>query len=193
MYEPSFWKRLRELGSRSLILSWDTLAGVVTFFLVFLYTEGGLSAGEAGGLLTAFAAVAASIFAIVLTGFTIITSFTDRFFLYAWKEVGEFDNIVTTFQYNLLLPIIVILGSIAMLLAYHPVVMLVLIAFLIYMLFSLMDLVFLISRYSLQRAELVKQLMDKLNEENSIQHGERLSDRELVAVREKLRELEREN
>jgi hypothetical protein len=173
-------------------LSRDTLAGVVAFFLIYIYTGGGLSIGESSGLLTAFAAVAASIFAIVLTGFTIITSFTDRFFLYAWKEVGEFDNIVTTFQYNLLLPIILILGSVTLMVAYHSVAMMILIAFFVYMLFSLIDLVFLISRYSLQRAELVKQMMDKLAEENPIKQEERLSDRELLEIREKLREIEEE-
>jgi len=195
LYEPSFLKRLVGLGAQRLILSWDTLAGVVAFFAVFIMMDGGVSESVATGLLSSFAVVSATLFAIVLTGFTIITSFTDRLFLYAWQDVGEFENIITTFQYNLVLPIAVLLFTMTLQVVYNPLAMIFLIALFVYMLFSLLDLVGLISSYALQRGEFVKQLVEKSIEHEDAEREEsvsQLSDEELLRVRKQLNELERQ-
>lgn len=192
-YEPSFFKRLWKLGPNRIILSYDILAGVVALSGLYIYTEGGLSEAAAESMLSSFAAVSATLFAIVLTGLTIITSFTDRLFLYAWQEVEEFENIITTFQYNLGLPVVVLLITLALQVVYHPLAMLGLIALFVYMLFSLLDLVALISRYSLQRGEFVRQLVERSLEEREVKHEEQtadLSDEELLRVRQHLAELE---
>lgn len=196
LYEPSFLRRFVGLGPRRLILSWDTLAGVIAFFAVFILMDGGIAESEAASILSSFATVSATLFAIVLTGLTIITSFTDRLFLYAWQDVGEFENIITTFQYNLTLPIAVLLATLALQVVYHPLAMIVLIAFFVYMLFSLFDLVGLISSYALQRGEFVKQLVERsLEQEESDEESpaEKLSDEELLRVRKQLDELEKQN
>lgn len=195
LYEPSFLRRFVGLGPRRLILSWDTLAGVIAFFAVFILTDGGIAESEAAGILSSFATVSATLFAIVLTGLTIITSFTDRLFLYAWQDVGEFENIITTFQYNLILPIVVLLATLALQVDYHPLAIVVLIAFFVYMMFSLFDLVGLISSYALQRGEFVKQLVERSLEQRESDEdspAERLSDEELLRVRKRLDELEKE-
>lgn len=191
-YEPSFPKRLVGLGAQRLILSWDTLAGVVSFFAVFIWTDGGIPASDAATILSSFATVSATLFAIVLTGLTIITSFTDRLFLYAWQDLGEFENIITTFQYNLVLPIVVLTSTLALQVAYHPLAIIVLIAVFVYMLFALFDLVGLVSRYALQRGEFVKQFVEQSQQQSEEDSGldERLSKEELLQIREKLDELE---
>jgi 3'-phosphoadenosine 5'-phosphosulfate sulfotransferase len=37
---------------------------------------------------------------------------TDKEFVYTWKKIGEFDNMITLFQYNLYTPLIILLFSI---------------------------------------------------------------------------------
>lgn len=161
MYQSSVIQRIRDFGIRNLILSYDTLIGIIAFFLLFISTGGGLDESVGESIITVIALVSATLFAIVLTGLTIITSFTDRYFLYAWTEVGEFEGIVTLFQYNLILPIVTLIASIVISVHYNGFFMLILAAFFIYMMFSLLDLVGFISKYALQRAEFVSQLMEK--------------------------------
>lgn len=191
MYESNLYKRLWKLGPRSFILSYDFIAAIVTFAAIYAYTGGGLPTEDASELLTSFTTVSAGLFAIVLTGFTIITSFTDRLFLYAWQEVGEYENIVTTFQYNLILPILVLLATLSLQIHYHSLGMLFLIALFVYMLFALLDLVGLISRYSLQRAEFVKQQVEADQENESANPADSMSKDDLFRIYEKLNELER--
>lgn len=192
-YESSFFWRLWQMGPERLVLSYDTLAAVLAFSGTFIYTDGGLAEDTAAGILSSFATVSATLFAIVLTGLTIITSFTDRLFLYAWQDVGEFENIVTIFQYNLVLPVVVLLFTLAMMVVYHPFALLVLIALFVYMLFALLDLVNLISRYALQRGEFVKQQVEQSLEkedEREEKPAEKLTKEELNRVQELLAELE---
>jgi cell shape-determining protein MreC len=109
------------------------------------------------------------------------------------EDVGEFENIVTTFQYNLALPVVVLLFTLVMMVVYHPLAMLVLIALFVYMLFALLDLVNLISRYALQRGEFVKQQVEQsLEKENKGEEkpDKRLTKEELNRLRELLTELE---
>ncbi|WP_276254781.1 hypothetical protein [Halomontanus rarus] len=190
MYESNLFKRLWELGLRSFILSYDFIAAVITFAVIYSYTGGGFPSENASPILTSFTSVSAGLFAIVLTGFTIITSFTDRMFLYAWKKVGEFENIVTTFQYNLILPVLVLLGALALQIQYHELGMLLLITLFVYMLFSLLDLVGLISRYALQRGEFVKQQVETEQSNQAHDPTDSMSRDDLLRIYEKLNELE---
>jgi hypothetical protein len=135
MYEAKFVSRLQSLGWRNIVLSFDTFAGVIAFSATYVLFDGAVPASEANTLLSVFTTASASLFAIVLTGLTIITSFTDKLFLYAWKEVGEFDNIITLFQFNLFLPMFVILASLLLLVSYSSIAMIFLISFFVYMLF----------------------------------------------------------
>ena len=191
MYEPSLLKRILQLGPRSLILSYDVIAAIIAFAVLYTYTDGGLPVEDASPILTSFAAVSATLFAIVLTGFAIITSFTDRMFIYAWIKVGEFENIITTFQYNLILPLVVLLVTLTLQIQYHPLGMLVLIAIFVYMLFALLDLVGLISRYSLQRGEFVKQQIEAEQSSPEPDSMSSMSRDDLIRIYDKLNELER--
>lgn len=182
MYEPSFFRRLWKLGPKNLVLSWDTFIGLITFSIIYIYTGGGFPAEEANDILITFATVAAALFAIVLTGFTIIASFTDRLYLYVWQEIGEFENIVTTFQYNLILPVVVLLGTLVLLIEYNPVAMLVMIAVFVYMLFSLLDLLGFISRYALQRGEFISQQMENINKGRNQVSSEPFTEEELKEI-----------
>lgn len=195
MYRSNLIGRLREFGFRNLFLSVDTFAGILTFFLLYIYTGGNLAETIGVGIISDIAVVSSTLFAIVLTGFTIITSFTDRYFLLAWKEVGEFGGIVTLFQYNLILPVIVLIASMALLIHYNGLAMILLLSFFIYMLFSLLDLVGFISRYALQRAEFVTQLMENPNwpsDDGSETQTPRLPTERLEEINDLLSEVEDE-
>src|SRR3989344_2881509 len=111
MYEKSFLKRLINFGITKVILSWDTMIAIVVFFLVYISTNGIITQDTAKDILLPFMEISSSLFAIVLAGLAIVTSFTDKEFVYAWKEIGEFDNMITLFQYNLFIPLIILIYS----------------------------------------------------------------------------------
>ena len=188
-YEPKFIRRLWNLGPSYFIKKYDTIAGVITIFLVLLWNGGPVAPHQITGLLDVFVAVSASLFAIILTGFAIITSFTDKLFVVAWKEIGEFDNIITLFQYNLYLPLVVLSVSVVLnYFVFDGYVAVFLIGLFVYMLFSLIDLVNLIGKYSLQRGEFIKQLFESQKTANS--NDPSLSVEELEQIHESLTEFE---
>lgn len=180
-YEKRFLKRLYSLGTEGLLKSFDTFFGVLSLVTLFFIFDGRFPEENAGQILQIFATVSATLFALVLTGLTIITSFTDKLFLYAWQDVGEFENIVTTFQYNLFLPVAVLLLSLILLVQYNGMIMITLIALFVYMIFSLIDLVNLIVTYSLQRGDFVRQQIEQTVGNQTSSRPE-LSDTELVAI-----------
>lgn len=193
MYDSGFFERVSNWKPQRLLLSYDTLAGIIAFFAVHIYSGGGISEAAAVEILTTFSIVSATLFAIVLTGMTIITSFTDRHFLYAWHEIGEFENIVTTFQYNLGLPVVVILFSLMIQIEYHIFAMTFLIALFVYMLVSLLDLVGLVSKYALQRGEFVRQQVESSTKNSGAPESmEDLSNSELIRIRSQLEEAKEE-
>ena len=187
MYEPSFIKRLTNLGTGQLLKSYDTFAGVLSILVVYILTDGHILEDTASDIIISFASVSAGLFAIILTGLTIITTFTDRYFLYAWQKVGEFENLVTYFQYNLILPIVVILYCTFLHLYYNSYLMIILIGVFVYLLFSLLNLMALICRYALQRGEYIRKQL----EEGQIpmqKADDRLSKAELIEIRDRLQE-----
>ena len=161
MYKKSFLKRLSNFGIGKIIKSYDTLVAIITFFVILYFTKGYFNPNTIDNILFIFMEVSASLFAIILAGLAIVVSFTDKDFIYVWKEIGEFDNMITLFQYNLFIPIFVLILSLFLkFVFYHNIIMIVLISSFVYMLLSLIDLVNFICRYGLQRGEFVKQIKE---------------------------------
>ena len=167
MYKKEFFKRLKEFGIvRNIILSPDTFIALIVGFVIYIITKGNIDFSVGKDILNIFIQVSASLFGIVLAGLAIVTSFTDKDFIYVWKKIGQFDNLITLFQFNLYIPILVLLFSLLMrFIYYHSIVMIIMIAFFAYMVMSLMDLVSFISTYGLQRGEFVKQLKELDNKQ----------------------------
>lgn len=158
MYEKTLRKRLYNLGVSRLILSWDTFVGVIVLFIVYILTDGGIPEAAGRDMLGTIITVSGSIFTIVLAGLALVTSFTDKLFIYAWKEIGEYDNLITTFQYNLFIPLgLILIATILDFIYYSAFAMIVLIALFAYMIVSLVDLVNFITKYGLQRGEFIRQ------------------------------------
>jgi len=154
MYEKNFFKRLKNLGLSRLIISWDTGAMIVSFLIVGYFTNWSIGYEKSKDILNVFLTISAAFYSIVLAGLAIISSFTDKDFILAWKEIGEYDNIITLFQYNLNIPLVLLLFSFVLrFLYFNAILMIFAISLFVYMIFSLFDLVQLISRYGLQRAE----------------------------------------
>lgn len=157
MKNKNFLKRLYEFGFKKIILSLDTFIGIIVFFIIYILTKGIINEITGKEILSIFIQISSSLFAIVLAGLAIVTSFTDKDFVYAWKKIGEFDNMITLFQYNLFVPLfLLILSILAKFIFYNSLFMILLIALFSYMIFSLIDLVNFICRYGLQRGEFVK-------------------------------------
>jgi hypothetical protein len=162
MYEKGFLKRIRKLGVKRIILSWDTLIGLITFFVLYILTGGAINSESGIPLLSTLTMASASLFGIILAGLAIVTSFTDKDFVYAWKKLDEFDNMITIFQYNLFLPLIIILLSLALqIIVYNGLLMIALVSIFVYMIVSLVDLVNFVCVYGLQRGEFIKQQIDE--------------------------------
>ena len=161
MYEKNFIKRIYNFGVKKFILSYDTFAFIIAFFIIYLITKGTIQKPTADPILEIFMNVSSSLFAIVLAGLAIVTSFTDKDFIYVWKKLGEFDNMITLFQYNLFIPLFILLYSLTLrFIIYKSFAMIILISLFVYMIVSLIDLIGFISKYGLQRGEFVQQLKD---------------------------------
>jgi hypothetical protein len=158
MYEKSFLKRVFSFGIKHFILSWDTFIFIIVFFSVFIVTKGTVVQETANNMLEIFMNISASLFAIVLAGLAIVTSFTDKEFIYLWKKIGKFDDMITLFQFNLYVPLLILICSLILrFIFYNSIIMIILISLFAYMIMSLMDLISFISKYGLQRGEFVKQ------------------------------------
>lgn len=157
MKTKNFLERIEDIGFKKFILSYDTFLAIISFFVVYIFTRGIIYKDLANEILPIFIQISASLFAIVLAGLAIVTSFTDKDFVYAWKKIGEFDNMITFFQYNLFVPLILLIYSLFLrFIFYNSFLMILNIAIFIYMILSLIDLVNFICRYGLQRGEFVK-------------------------------------
>lgn len=157
MYNDKFTKRLAEFGLKNIILSLDTVAGLGVAVLAYYISGGSISYQTGQEMLGLFAQISASLFGIVLAGLAIITSFTDEDFIYAWKEINEFNNLITLFQYNLYLPIITLAGSLGLKFGfYNGQIMILATGFFTYMIFSLIDIINFISKYGLQRGKFIE-------------------------------------
>jgi hypothetical protein len=158
MIDKNFTKRIMKFGIWNLLISWDTLGFIVTFILLVVYTNGNIDFTVTGkDILDVFITVSSTFFAIVLTGLAIISSFADREFIKAWVKIGEYGNIITLFQYNLYVPLVLLIVSfILRFIHYNPVLMMISISLFVYMILALVDLVKFISKYALQRGCLIE-------------------------------------
>lgn len=188
LYEPKFRTRLKDLGASSLIKSFDTLIGIIVFFTLLYLFDGSFPVEDGIDMLSVFISVSSALFAIILTGLAIVLSFTDEAFVYAWKEIEGFDDMVTVFQFNLYLPLVVLCYSIILrFIEYNGTAMILLVGLFAYMIVSLIDLVNFISKYGLQRGEFIYQQLDDDNSSDD----DTVSVEELEMVLGKLREIER--
>lgn len=155
MMERSFTKRVRKL---KLLKSFDTLGFVIAFIVIGVYTKGNIDFDSNGKyILDSFITVSSTFFVFILTALTVITSFTDKNFILAWIEIDEYENIITIFQYNLYVPMFILIISFALRFVYYNSFMMIfLISFFLYMILSIGDLVKFISLYALQRGDFIK-------------------------------------
>lgn len=160
MENESFTGRIKKLGIKNLLISWDTLGFILAFILLVIYTNWSIDFDTTGkDILNLFINVFSTFFAIVLTGLAIITTFTDREFIKAWIEIGEYDNIITLFQYNLYLPLFLLIFAFALrFIYYNSVLMIILISLFVYLILSLGCLIGFISKYALQRGALIMKM-----------------------------------
>ncbi|MDD3999651.1 MAG: hypothetical protein PHX62_01980 [Bacilli bacterium] len=154
MMERSFTKRLARL---KILKSVDTLGFIVSLIVVGFYTNWNIDFIYGKSILDSFITVSSTFFAFILAGFTVITSFTDKDFILAWIKIGKYETVITLFQYNLYLPIVILsMAFILRFIYYNSIVMIFLISLFIYMLFSVADLVKFISNYALQRGDFIE-------------------------------------
>jgi len=189
MYKPKFRDRLIDLGIDGLIKSVDFLTFIAVFLGGLYVFDGAYSATQADQLLEIFITVSSSLFAIILTGLAITLSFSDPAFIYAWNEgIDDFDEMVTVFQFNLYLPVMILsLSLILRFVKYDGTVMVFLMGFFAYMLVSLLDIVNFLAKYGLQRAEFISQQIEKSVEQGNREEEDTVSEEELEQILIKLR------
>jgi hypothetical protein len=158
MLQREFITRLKKLGLKRLILSYDTYGAIISFFLIGYFSGWTIDyTTKAEPLLGIFISVSATFFSIILAGLAIISSFTDKEFILAWIKIGEFDNIVTLFQYNLYIPLVILgISLILRFLVYNSVLMILLVSLFVYMIISLIELVKFIAGYAIQRGNFIE-------------------------------------
>lgn len=153
----SFLHRIRSIGIRRFIISIDTFGALISGVIIGFLTEGTISYNIASEILGNFIVISASFFSIILASMAIFSSFSDKDYILAWKKIGEFENIITLFQYNLYIPIVILIISLfERYVYYHNFLMIILIILFIYMLLSLLSLIDFIARYALQRGEFLE-------------------------------------
>lgn len=158
MLQREFTARMKKLGLKRLIFSYDTYGAILSFVLVGYFTHWYIDySTKAEPLLGIFISVSATFFSIILAGLAIISSFTDKEFILAWIKIGEFDNIVTLFQYNLYIPLVILAFSLILrFLFYDNILMILLISLFVYMIISLIELVKFIAGYAIQRGNFIE-------------------------------------
>lgn len=156
--EISFTKRIKKFGIRRLLISWDTLGFVIAFTSLAIYTNWSINFNPTGkDILDMFVTVSSTFFAIILTGLAIIASLTDKEYIKAWMKIGEFDNIVTTFQYDLIVTLVLLtIAFVLRFIFYDSGAMIFLISLFVYFILALIDLVMLISHYAILRGNLIE-------------------------------------
>lgn len=153
-----FFVRLKRYGIKRLVICYDTLAAILSFIFIGLLTNWQINYCSVGQpLLQSLITISATFFSIILAAFTLFSTFTNERYILAWISTGEFENIITIFQYNLYLPIVVLILSIFLrYVVYVDILMVLTISIFIYMLFSLLDLVEFLAKYVLQKGEFLE-------------------------------------
>lgn len=157
MMERSFIKRMMKLKLLNSLDTFGFVLSLISLLFIQYYTNWSINFLDDGNdILDVFITISSTFFAFILTGFTVITSFTDKNFIRAWIEIGEYEGIITLFQYNLYIPMtLLIVSFILRFVYYNSIVMIFLISLFVYMILSIADLVKFISNYALQRGDFI--------------------------------------
>lgn len=165
MNETDFLSRIKKFGVDKIIISPDTIIAALIFIIIGIYTNWNISNTLGTSIIDTILPIAATFFSIILAGLAIITSFTDEKFIYAWVQAKLYDDVVTLFQWNLYIPLILTAYALFLkFLFYNSILLILLIALTVYMIVSLIDLIKFISTYALQRADFIKKEFDKKEE-----------------------------
>ncbi len=157
MNEKNFFSRIKKFGLRNIIISADFILAVCIGLLIGFFSNWEISSKIGNDFIVLIIPVAAAFFAIILTALALISSFSDKHYIIAWVKAGLFDEIIILFQWNLYIPLILILIALFLkFIYYHSILLIILAAFFIYLIFSLIDLVKFISNYALQRADFIE-------------------------------------
>lgn len=157
MNEKNFFFRLKKFGLKNLIISADFILAVCVGLLIGVFSNWDIPSKIGNEFIVIIIPVTAAFFAIILTALALISSFSDKEYILAWVRAGLFDEIIILFQWNLYIPLILILIALFLkFIYYHSILFIFLAAFFIYLIFSLMDLVRFISNYALQRADFIE-------------------------------------
>jgi hypothetical protein len=153
-----FIQRLTQLGPKQLLYSYDTIIAIIFFIAIGFLTNWHIDyCTKADPLLQSFITISATFFSIILAAFALFSAFTNEKYVLAWIETKQFDKIVTIFQYNLYIPIFVLLLSLLLkYVLYLDILMIATISIFVYMIFSLLDLVGFIGKYILQKGEFLE-------------------------------------
>ena len=153
----SFWYRLKKFGVTNIIVSPDFILSLIVGIFIVYFTKLCVPKNIGISILDTLIPLSAALFAIILAGLAIISSFTDEKFILAWVKANVWENLVTLFQINLYIPLIVILLALLIRFVYYNSILLIfLIIISVYMIFSLIDLIRFISVYALQRADFLQ-------------------------------------
>ncbi len=174
MCDRSFLGRFQQIGARQILFSSDTYVALASFFVIGYLVSWSIGVATAYPILEVFTTISATFFSIVLAGLAIIVSFTDKDFILAWKQIKEFDNILTAFQWNLYVPLVVLMLSLLLrFVFYNPVLMVFLVSLFIYMICSLFGLVKFITTYGLQRGDFLEVTSGRAEKNVHTEHQEK--------------------
>jgi len=157
MNEKNFFFRIKKFGIKNIIISADFIIAVCIGLLIGFFSNWDIPSKIGNDFIVIIIPVAATFFAIILTALALISSFSDKQYILAWVKAGLFDEIIILFQWNLYIPLILILIALFLkFIYYHSILLILLAALFIYLIFSLADLVRFISNYALQRADFLE-------------------------------------
>jgi hypothetical protein len=144
MLERDFWRRILKFGIINLIKSPDTIIAIIVFLGIGVLTNWTICKGIGYNFIDDILPISAAFFAIILAGLAIIASFTDKDFIHAWVESGLFEDLVTLFQWNLYIPLVVTVFALFIKFVYYNSLLLILlISLFIYMVISFKEQILL--------------------------------------------------
>lgn len=161
MVLKQFREGIREYGLARLLTEFDFLVSVVVILTLGIwrywacaYILSPCSSIYNQQFLNIATMFSISLTAFILAGLAVLVSFTDQAFLVQLEELGIYNNIMFVFQFNLYLTgLSALSGILASSVFQSEVSLLVFLFFFVWMILSLTEMVDLIVRYGIQRAQ----------------------------------------
>jgi hypothetical protein len=152
----NFAHRIRKFGLKRIFLSWDFILAFALFcFVLFFRYEYAIK--HAVEVMTVVRDIAATLGTIILGGFALVVSLTDNKFIKFLRKVKVYDNIVFSFEYNIILSVICILLSFfTQFILYADSAYFSLFLVFPYLILSILRLVSFITSFGIKRAEFVE-------------------------------------